>query len=53
MEQLKYHGADFCEILYWEVLLKSEQQIQFWLKVCVWGGTCYMPTYVHSWPLGW
>jgi hypothetical protein len=29
MEQLESYGADFCEILYWEVLLQSEQQIQF------------------------
>ena len=29
MEQLDSYGTDFCEILYWEVLLKSEQQIQF------------------------
>jgi hypothetical protein len=32
MEQLRSHWMVFCGILYWRVLLKCHNQVQFWLQ---------------------
>jgi len=33
LEQIGFQQMGFCEILYWEILLKSVKEIHMWLKL--------------------